>query len=154
MSSANNLEEPLLPGLASPAPTSEEAPEALRLVPRRLEVLEEKVLPDRQRRSRAAPAPSITQLATPASAPTEDPQSTPTAEPTPLKVTPRDVRVAATFEAIAKVLSIRWLLTLAIACSFALGLLVKDVWSAAAFVIFTSFSITALVLMEKLQRPK
>lgn len=170
MSSANNLEEPPLPGLAPPAPTMEtlEPEEPVRLVPRRLIVEEERVLPDRQPRRRAAPeqAFSATQPVIPAATQIEARPDIPrqastaaadtgtTTTPPPPRVTPRDAQVAVVFEAVSRVLSVRWLLTVAIAGSFALGLLVRDVWSGGAFLVFTSFSIPALVLLEKLQRPK
>ena len=96
---------------------------------RRLEVVSEKILPDRRRRSSAQHWATATIE--------HEPPPPPTAPPPP-SPHPRDRRLIAVFEAISYILAVRVFMMGAVIGSFALAWRVHDVWSAAVFAGFTA----------------
>jgi hypothetical protein len=119
------------------------------LPPRRLEVVSERVAPDRKRRSLERPQPEYDDLGPPLPAP--EPAPTPTAPP--MRVAQRDIRLAAAFEAISRVLAVRLFMLLAVAGAFALGWKVEGPWSAGVFGVFSVCVVLPMILLEYRVRP-
>lgn len=127
MSSENSSQEPVEPGAAQP--------------PRRLEVVSERIAPDRKRRSSAAlPQREYEDL--------EPIPRIPEPPPTPTALAARDLQLARVFEVFSRILAVRLFMMLAVLGAFALGWKVDDMWSAGVFGVFSVGVVLPMILLE------
>lgn len=121
---------------------------------RRLEVVTEKILPDRKPRSSAGTAANRgILLENAAAAPLLQAAPTPpTAEqtaPSPqMQAALKSAQVAAMFEVVSRILAVRIFLLAAVAGGFALAWRVSDQWSAVVFMVFTICVVLPMILLE------
>lgn len=132
MSSENSSQEPVEPGAAPQGP-------------RRLEVVSERIAPDRKRRSSAG-LPQREYADLEPIPPIPEPPPIPTAPPT--NIGQRDLKVALVFEVISRILAVRLFMMLAVLGAFALGWKVSDMWSAGVFGVFSVGVVLPMILLE------